>query len=222
MSAESNRNWLFTVPNIICLVRLIGSGLVVGLAIADMPYWFVGLFTVLNVSDWIDGRLARWLNQRTDFGARLDSFADAALYAALLVGSALLAREAVSHEWPWLALVVGSYLLSTLAGVLKYHRVPSYHTWAAKRTQVLVLVAGIALVLELSVWPLRLAALAVAWTNIEAILLTALLPTWQADVPSLWHILRRPADEAPVNEAPVNDVRAVEPAVGQSQGDKYT
>ncbi len=184
------RNWIFTVPNIICMVRLVGSGLLVGLAIAGLSNWFVLLFVALTLSDWIDGRLARWLRQRSDFGARLDSFADAALYAALLIGCAILCRTLLVAQWPWLAVALGSYALTTAAGVIKYRRVPSYHTWAAKHSQFVVLLAGIALVLEVSVWPLRIATIAVTLTNLEATLLTVVLPQWRADVPSLWHVLR--------------------------------
>ena len=169
------RNWIFTIPNIICMVRLVGSGLLLGLAIAGLPNWFVLLFVALTLSDWIDGRLARWLRQRSDFGARIDSFADAALYAALLLGCAILCRAQLVAEWPWLALALGSYVLTTVAGGIKYRRVPSYHTWAAKRSQFLVLVAGIALVLATNVWPLRIASIAVTLTNLEATLLTVVL-----------------------------------------------
>lgn len=42
-------------------------------------YLFTAVFVVLNLSDWIDGRLTRWLKQRSDFGARLDRFADSVL-----------------------------------------------------------------------------------------------------------------------------------------------
>jgi CDP-diacylglycerol--glycerol-3-phosphate 3-phosphatidyltransferase len=185
------RTWIFTIPNIICMFRLVGSAALLGVAIAGFPYWFVGLFTVLTLSDWIDGRLARWLHQRSDFGARLDSFADAALYGALLFGCAILARDTLMREWMWIALAVGSYFLTTSAGLLKYGRVPSYHTWAAKKSQALVLIAGITLVLGISVWPLRVAAVAVFFTNLEATLLTVVLPTWQADVSSLWFVLER-------------------------------
>lgn len=187
---EAYRNWIFTLPNIICMVRLVGAGLLLGLAIAGLEYWFVILFIALTLSDWIDGRLARWLKQRSDFGARLDSFADAALYAALLLGSAILAYDRLMAEWLWLSLAVGSYFLTTLAGLLKYRRVPSYHTWAAKHSQGLVLLAGITVVLDISIWPLRIAAIAVLLTNLEATLLTVVLPQWRADVPSLWYVLR--------------------------------
>lgn len=188
---ETYRKWIFTIPNVICMLRLFGSGVLLVLALCGLRFWFVGLFVGLTLSDWIDGRLARWLHQRSDFGARLDSFADAALYSALLIGSAVLCWSEVVAEAGWLAPAIGSYFLTTLAGLVKYRRVPSYHTWAAKKSQGLVLLAGVALVLGWAVWPVRVASVAVIATNIEATLLTVMLPTWQADVSSLWKVLRR-------------------------------
>lgn len=187
---EAYRNWIFTVPNVICMVRLMGSMVLLVLAIVGLRYWFVGLFIALTLSDWIDGRLARWLHQRSEFGARLDSFADAALYTALLAGTAILCWDAFRAEFLWLAAAVGSYFLTTVTGLVKYHRIPSYHTWAAKKSQGLVLLAGVAIVLGWAVWPLRLAALAVTLTNIEATLMTLVLPSWRADVSSLRTAIR--------------------------------
>lgn len=72
--------------------------------------------------------------------------------------------------------------------------VPSHpqlsHTWAAKKSQGLVLLAGVAIVLGWAVWPLRLAALAVTLTNIEATLMTLVLPSWRTDVSSLRTAIR--------------------------------
>jgi cardiolipin synthase (CMP-forming) len=187
---EEYRNWIFTLPNVICMVRLVGSLLLIVLAWFEYRQGFVALFAVLTVSDWIDGRLARWLHQRSDFGARLDSLADAVLYASLLCGVLMLCDETLRSELVWIAVAVGSYVVTTGAGLIKYRKVPSYHTFAAKKSQGIVLLAGIFLVLELSVWPTRIAALAVTLTNLEATLLTIVLPTWQADVSSLWKVLR--------------------------------
>lgn len=187
---EAYRDWIFTIPNVICMVRLVGSLVLLVLALVGLRYWFVGLFVALTLSDWIDGRIARWLHQRSDFGARLDSFADAALYTALLVGTAILRWDAFRAEYLWLGVAVASYFMTTLTGLIKYHRVPSYHTWAAKKSQGLVLLAGVAIVLGWAVWPLRLACLAVTLTNIEATLMTLVLPKWRADVSSLWTALR--------------------------------
>ncbi|MCA9181268.1 MAG: CDP-alcohol phosphatidyltransferase family protein, partial [Planctomycetales bacterium] len=151
---------------------------------------FVGLFIALTLSDWIDGRLARWLHQRSDFGARLDSWADAALYTALVLGVLQLCWDTLRGEMIWLAVAIASYLVTTCAGLIKYGRVPSYHTFAAKKSQGIVLLAGILLVLEIAVWPTRIAAVAVTITNLEATLMTLLLPQWQADVSSLRKVLQ--------------------------------
>lgn len=186
---EKYRKWIFTIPNVICMVRAVGSVALLALAFCGYRNWFVALFVVLTISDWIDGRLARMMHQRSDFGARLDSFADFLLYAALLLGSIVLCYETLMGEWIWLAIAAGSYFLTSGAGLLKYGRIPSYHTLAAKRTQFLVLVAGIVLVLGYSVWPMRIAALAALYTNVEATVLTIVLPRWHADVPSLWTVL---------------------------------
>ena len=86
---EKYKDAIFTVPNLICFGRLFGSFALFGVALLGWPYWFVGLFLALSLSDWIDGKLARWLHQRSDFGARLDSAADAMLYAALIGGACI-------------------------------------------------------------------------------------------------------------------------------------
>ncbi len=187
---EDYRHWIFTLPNVICMLRLVGSFGLMALAWYGYRQSFVWLFVALTLSDWIDGRLARWLHQRSDFGARLDSFADAALYTALVLGVLWLCKDVLQNELGWIVVAVSSYVVTTGAGLIKYGRVPSYHTWAAKKSQAVVLIAGILLVLELLVWPTRVAALAVTLTNLEATLLTLVLPTWQADVSSLWKVLR--------------------------------
>lgn len=192
------KNSIITVPNVICFVRLIGSFVLFALAIAGYRYWFVGLYIVLNLSDWIDGRLARWLHQRSDFGARLDSAADATLYSALIGGALLLSWELLKHELIWLAIGLGSYALTTGAGLWKYGRIPSYHTYGAKATQWFALIAGVCMVLGWTVWPMRLAVIAVTLTNLEATAITCVLKNWRADVLTLFHVWpidRRAADE---------------------------
>jgi CDP-diacylglycerol--glycerol-3-phosphate 3-phosphatidyltransferase len=188
---ERYKDSILTVPNVICIVRMIGSLALFALAVAGFRYWFVGLFLALSFSDWIDGRLARWLQQRSDFGARLDSAADAILYAALIGGLVWLCWETIEHELIWLTVGLGSYALTSGAGLWKFGRVPSYHTYAAKGTQWLALVAGVSLVLDWAVWPLRLATVAVTLTNLEATAITCVLNKWRADVLTLFHVWPR-------------------------------
>ena len=182
------KNSIVTVPNVICFVRLLGSLVLFAFAVLGWRYAFVGLFVALSLSDWIDGKLARWLQQRSDLGARLDSTADAALYSGLVGGALLLSWETLKHEWIWLAIGIGSYLLTTGAGLWKYGRVPSYHTYGAKCTQWLAFVAGVCLILDWSIWPMRIASIAVTLTNLEATAITCVLKEWRADVLTFFHV----------------------------------
>ncbi len=179
---------ILTIPNLICFGRLIGSFALFGFAMLDWRYWFVGTFIALTLSDWIDGRLARWLHQRSDFGARIDSFADAAMYTALLGGALLLSWNELQHELAWLGIAVGSYALTSGAGLVKYGRIPSYHTYGAKATQWIASIAGISLILGWSVWPMRLAVIAVTLTNLEATAITCVLKNWTADVLTILYV----------------------------------
>ncbi len=190
MNADSPfRDRIWTVPNIICALRLFGAITLVGIAVANKQGLFAGVFTVLSLSDWIDGKLARWLNQRSDFGARLDSFADSTLYGALFFGLIWMRWDVLRDEMPWWVIAFFSYALTTLAGLWKYGKVPSYHTYGAKTTQWLILAGVIALLMDYSVWPFRIAMLGTIVTNLEATAITWYLKDWRADVLSLLHVV---------------------------------
>ncbi|MCP4933180.1 MAG: CDP-alcohol phosphatidyltransferase family protein [bacterium] len=183
-------NRLLTVPNILCVIRLIGSFILVPIAWQGRNEIFLWCFIFLALTDWLDGKLAILLNQRTVLGARLDSWADAALYAALLFGIVTMYGDTLQPELLWIGAAVVTYLISTIAGFWKYKRWPSYHTRAAKISWFLTAVAVIAIFSDWDLWPLRLAAVAVTITNIEALLITIVSPAWRADVTSIYHAWR--------------------------------
>lgn len=153
-----------------------------------MPYWFVGVYLVLITSDLVDGPIARRLRQRSDIGAHLDSIADAVLNACLLAGVAILCWAILQHELLLVGTVIVSYCVSLIFGFWKYGRMLSYHTYLAKFTQWLAMFAAVSLVLDWSVWPLRVAASAAILGNLEAIAITFVLARWQTDVPTLFRV----------------------------------
>jgi phosphatidylglycerophosphate synthase len=187
-SQISNR--LLTIPNILCVIRLVGSFVLVPIAWQGRNEIFLWCFIFLALTDWLDGKLAILLNQRTVLGARLDSWADATLYAALLFGIVTMYADTLQPELVWIGAAVATYLISTVAGFWKYKRWPSYHTRAAKISWFLTAVAVIAIFVDWDLWPLRLAAVAVTITNIEALLITLISPAWRADVTSIYHAWR--------------------------------
>lgn len=101
------------------------------------------------MTDWVDGKLSILLTQRSVFGGRLDSWADAALYAALLVGAIILYGETFRAELNWFIPALTTYLISTAAGFWKLHRWPSYHTRAAKTGWLLIMIGTIGLFTDL-------------------------------------------------------------------------
>ncbi|MEZ6058741.1 MAG: CDP-alcohol phosphatidyltransferase family protein [Planctomycetaceae bacterium] len=185
------RNRRLTIPNVICATRLAGAFVMLGVAFSGRPQAFVTMFVVLNLSDFIDGRIARWLNQRSDFGARLDSLADSVLYGSLFIGGLYLKWDVLQHELPWIIMAFASYALTTGYGLWKYGKVPSYHTYGAKLTQWLLLFGAVALLMEWAVWPFRIAATAGTLTNLEATAITYVLDEWRADVLTIRHVLSR-------------------------------
>ena len=79
-AGHDDKPGVLTVPNVITVARIAGSGVMLWLAHAGFDKAFVALFAVLVLSDWLDGKIAILLHQRTVVGACLDSIADAVLY----------------------------------------------------------------------------------------------------------------------------------------------
>lgn len=191
---EPSDRWL-TIPNALCLLRLLGAFVLPPLAIANRPVAFVITYFVLTSTDWVDGKLARWLHQESKIGPKLDTVADVTMYAGLLFGLAWLFGSTLAGEAALLGTGVATYVVSCLASLFKFGRMPSYHTRAAKISWFIVLIAVLALFLNWSIWPLRVATVAVVLTNLEAILITLVLVKRQNDVLSIFHVIGRPMGE---------------------------
>jgi phosphatidylglycerophosphate synthase len=179
-----------SIPNLISLSRLVALAALLVAASFGARAVCLGLFAYCLVSDVVDGRLARALRQVSVLGARLDSAADCALvltfpFVALLLFPSLRATETAT-----ILLVFAGYGVPMAYGLLKYRRLTSYHTTAARAAAVslagtffLFLAAGIA-------WPLRAATGLLLLSAVEELAITRALPAWRADVSSLRGALR--------------------------------
>ena len=102
---------ILTVPNILSFARLLGVPVFLWLVL--VPQADVAAFCLLvaaGVSDWVDGYLARRLDQRSRLGVLLDPLADRLYIAATLIGLAL--RGIV--PW-WLVAILAARELLLLA-----------------------------------------------------------------------------------------------------------
>ena len=174
-------------------MRMVASPGLIALAMMGQLTGFVALLVFLVFTEWFDGFLARRLNEVSMTGARLDTVADAIFYSSLLVALTLLNTTAIAREAYGIAAAIGSYLVSWLVSWIKFHRLPSYHTWMAKGVWI-VMGLGLAFLLSgWSVWPFRVALICVVVTNLEATCITLILSESRVDVPSIWHVLRNPS-----------------------------
>ena len=123
------------IPNTLTLMRILLIPVLVG--VVYLPYTWTGIaaagiFSVAAITDWVDGYLARRLNQSTPFGAFLDPVADKLMVAVALV----LLLEQYPHPWFTVpvAIIIGREIV-----------ISALREWMAeigKRTSVAVSIIG--------------------------------------------------------------------------------
>lgn len=177
---------IWTVPNQLAAARLVLSPLLLPVAWTGRGSLFLGLFLVVLSTDWLDGKLAVMLDQRTEIGARLDTVADGVMYTFVLAGLFLLSGDAFVAQWPWMTVAVAAYGLSWGVSLAKFGQLPSYHPWSAKVAWFLALWAVVFLVAEGDPRMLRIATVAVTVANLEAVAITLRLDRPRADVRGVW------------------------------------
>jgi cardiolipin synthase len=111
---------VLTIPNGLSAARLAGVPvflwLVLGLRTATGDYWAVGLLIIAGATDWLDGKIARALNQGSRLGQVLDPAADRLYIAATLVA---LAVRAIIPWWLVAILAVRELVVGGALAVLK-------------------------------------------------------------------------------------------------------
>ncbi len=103
---------VWTLPNALSVLRLLGVPLFLWLLLGpEADGWAVAILMVSGFTDWLDGKLARWLDQSSKLGALLDPAADRLYIVSTLIALAL--REIVPV---WLvAVLVGRELVLGVA-----------------------------------------------------------------------------------------------------------
>ncbi len=178
------------IPNLLSAFRIACVPVLLALAWHGAVEFFLFGFALGLVSDVLDGALARRLGQATDFGARLDQWADFALWVSLPIAAwwlwpAILAREAI-----YVLVALVCMLLPTAIAVAKYRAMPGYHTWSVRLGSVAMGISAPLLLLFDVAWPFRVAALFQVLCAIDELGITLLLAECRHDVPSLFHAMR--------------------------------
>jgi phosphatidylglycerophosphate synthase len=164
------------------------------LALAWLQFRYAYFWTLLFAlaTDAIDGPIVRRYAAPTAEGARLDSRADLAIIVTVPIGVWLLFPEAIRRHQRLVASVIAAHLLTYAAALVKWRRLPSYHTWGTKVTAVLLGSTVLLLFwIERIEWVFYPAATVAFVSCIDEILITMTLRHWESDVSSWWHARRR-------------------------------
>jgi cardiolipin synthase len=112
---RTSRVW--TIPNILSMVRLAGVPVFLWLVLGpEADAWALGLLMLSGITDWLDGFLARRLNQRSVLGELLDPIADRLYILAVVIG---LAMRDILPWWMAAALPLRDALLWILVPFLR-------------------------------------------------------------------------------------------------------
>ena len=118
MTDQDQRIW--TIPNGISMARLLGVPvflwLVLGVDSKAGDWWAIGLLIAASASDWLDGKIARALNQQSRLGELLDPAADRLYIVATIVA---LAVRAIIPWWLVGLLAARELLMAVVLAVLR-------------------------------------------------------------------------------------------------------
>lgn len=119
---DSEYRRVLTLPNLVSFGRILLVGLLWWLMVGGHAAWAAVLLIVMATTDWLDGWLARRLDQVTALGAVLDPVGDGLMMASAVLGGMVKG---------WVPVAVGGLILVRTA------LVTGWSAWvvaAAKRT----------------------------------------------------------------------------------------
>lgn len=109
---------VWTVPNLISFLRLALVPVFAVLIVSHHDGWALAVLAFSGFTDWLDGKLARTLNQTSRLGQMLDPAADRLFIFVTLIG---LAWRDVVPLWLVLVIAARDLMLACLVPILARH-----------------------------------------------------------------------------------------------------
>lgn len=129
---EHAPSWARQLPNRLSMSRLLLVPVLLTTAWFRKADLFLLLFAVSLFTDFLDGFLARRLQAQSEWGARLDSWADACSWICFTCCAMWLWPQKFEAMQLWIGTALICFLIPGLYGLVKYHRLPGFHTYSAK------------------------------------------------------------------------------------------
>ncbi len=110
---QIHHDLVFTVPNLLTVVRFLGVPLFIWLVLAKQEYGIAALvLAVMGSTDWVDGYIARRFNQMSHLGRIMDPVADR---LSLIAVAVTLVIAGVVEWWYLTALLVPDLILLSIS-----------------------------------------------------------------------------------------------------------
>lgn len=159
---ETDKLW--TISNIITLVRICLVPVFVVALITPWPTWFsiagvssttksliaALIFILISCTDWLDGYLARSRGEVTNFGKFMDPLADKILVCAALL---VLVELRVLPSWPVLIILAREFVVSGIRMVAADKGVVIAASWYGKAKTVTQIIAIVLFIVKDSILP---------------------------------------------------------------------
>jgi CDP-diacylglycerol--glycerol-3-phosphate 3-phosphatidyltransferase len=123
---------LLTIPNLLGFYRILMFPVILTFIITKQENLFAIFVTINLLTDILDGFIARQFNMQTEFGARLDSFADDLTYLLAFTGIIVFKRDEFMHHLVWFIVFFAFLALPILIALARYGRTPSFHLYSTK------------------------------------------------------------------------------------------
>ena len=183
---------IYYIVNGITFYRTLTAPLLVFLIIYKQMDWFKWLLTLSFLTDAIDGFLARKFKVTSIAGAKLDSIGDDLTVIAGTISMIAFKSDFLKEEISLIILLWFLFVLQTVLAFVKFGKMTSFHTYAAKAAAIL---QGVFLILLFflpnPLYELFYAATFVtAFELMEEITIIFWLPKWRTNVKGLYWILK--------------------------------
>jgi CDP-diacylglycerol--glycerol-3-phosphate 3-phosphatidyltransferase len=181
----------YSIPNLLSLLRLTLVPVLAIAAVLNEAVLFLLILAISLFSDMLDGYFARKLKQVTELGARLDSWADMATYAMMIVGLYVMWPAVFDQQFFYLVAAFVSYVLPVVIALFRFGDFPSYHTWGAKLAALLIAPAFYLLLLNDPQLLFRAVIIFHVVVALEEVAITFALKKSETNVASILSLLRK-------------------------------
>lgn len=179
-----------TIPNILSLSRIAFAPFALIAAFYGSEKLFFLFFTLMLISDVLDGYIARKLHQCSKMGSKLDSIGDYITYISVPFATWWLWPEIIKEEALYITAAFTLFLLPGIIARIKFGEMVAYHTWLTKITAVLVSVGLILLLFVKNDLLFHIAVYVLVLEAAENLAITTILEKPRANVHSLWHVIK--------------------------------